>query len=246
MRTPILPFVILAGVLGVAGCGTSYYPPPNDPVLIANSAPPAEIRAAVIRAYQDRRYVTEQEEAGRITARHEKGEYMLKVAVEYDGQHYQVRLLASSGYKTMPGPDGSVTIESRAAKEIKALVTSIDREIARPAKEAAEAKRHEEEYRMMLEQQKTARAQANAQTAQANLQTQQGQQQQQQVQPLPVPVSGVAPVTVQSQTSVTSGSQSITCCINGAFYNCPSQDAFRQCMGSNPSACTRDTAHSCK
>lgn len=224
------------------GCGTAYYPPPSDPVLIANATPPAEIRAAVIRAYEERRYVTEQEEGGRIVGRHERGEQMLRVAVEYDGQHYAVRLLTTSGFKTAAAADGSITIEARAAKELKALQSAIDREIARPAKEAAEAARHEQEYRLMLEQQNTARARANAQTAQANAQSQ--------VQPVyvpvPVPAGGPSPINLSSSTTKTTGSTEITCCINGAFYNCPSQDAFRQCMGSNPSACTRDTSHSCR
>jgi hypothetical protein len=236
MRRAVIALLVLAA------CGTSYFPPPNDPVLIANPEPPAEVRAAVVRALQDRRFITEQEEGGRITARHERGEMMLRVAVDYDGARYAVRLLASSGFKSATAPDGSVAIEARGAKELKALQNAINQELQRPAKEAAEAEKHEREYRLMLEQQKTARAQANAQTAQANANAQ--------VQPVyvpvPVPVSGPAPVNVQSSTTTTTGSQSITCCINGAFYNCPSQETFRQCMSTNPSGCTRDPSHSCR
>ena len=239
MRSALLAVVLLVG------CGTSYYPPPSDPVLIANAAQPAEIRAAVIRALSDRRYQTEQEEGGRIVARHERGDYALRVAVEYDGGHYAIRYLNSAGYKTQPAPNGSIVIEVRGSKEMKALQTAIDREIQRPAREAAEAERHEREYRLMLEQQKTSRAQANAQAANANLQAQQQSQVQPVYVPVPVPV-GPPPGAVNVQSSSTQGSQSITCCINGAFYSCPSQEAFRQCMGANPSACTRDTSHGCR
>ena len=55
--------------------------------------------------------MTEQEEGGRIIGRHERGEQMLRVAVEYDGQHYLVRLLATSGFKTQPAADGSVAVQ---------------------------------------------------------------------------------------------------------------------------------------
>jgi hypothetical protein len=237
MRSALLALFLI-------GCGTSYYSPPQDPVLVANPEQPAEIRAAVVRALADRRFVAEQEQEGRIMARHEKGDATLRVAVEYDGAHYQLKYVNSAGYKTQPAPDGSMVIETRGMKEMKNLQAAIDREIQRPAKEAAEREQHEREYRLMIEQQKTARAQANADAAQANLQAQQQQQQPQVVVPVPVPQPGA--VNLQSSTSTTQGSQSITCCINGAFYNCPSQDAFRQCMSSNPRACTRDPSHSCR
>jgi hypothetical protein len=34
--------------------------------------------------------------------------------------------------------------------------------------------------------------------------------------------------------------QTLTCCINGARYTCPSQDAFNRCSTLDPSLCTRD------
>jgi len=243
MRSALLALFLLGSV---SGCGTTYYSPPQDPVLVANPEQPAEIRAAIVRAISDRRYIAEQEQAGRIVARHERGDATLRVAIDYDGTHYQMKYINSAGYKTQPAPDGSMVIEARGMKEMKNLQAAIDREIQRPAKEAAEREQHEREYRLMIEQQKTARAQANADAAQANLQS----QQQQQVQPVAVPGMVQLPppgaVNIQSSTSSTQGSQSITCCINGAFYNCPSQDAFKQCMGANPSACPRDPSHSCR
>jgi len=237
--------VLLA--LFLVGCGTSYYSPPQDPVLVANPEQPAEIRAAIVRAMGDRRYVAEQEQEGRIVARHERGDATLRVAIDYDGAHYQLHYVNSAGYKTQPAPDGTMVIEARGMKEMKALEAAIGREIARPAKEAAEREKHEREYRLMIEQQKTARAQANAQAAEANAQA---AQQQNQVQPVVVPIAVPVPAgggaSFSSRTSTTQGSQSITCCINGAFYNCPSQDAFNQCMSANPAACTRDASKSCR
>jgi hypothetical protein len=234
-----LATALFAGLLLVAACGgTSYEIPSQDPTLLAQPQPAAEVRGAVVSALVQRKFAAEGEEVGKITAHHSKGGMEMKIVVEYDESHYRVMLLGFGGYKSQPGPNGTQVPEERLSKELLALKKSIDLELKRPAKERAEAERQEREYQLLLEQQRTAQAQAQAQAAQA--------QQQQQAQPagpavvVPVTLPGVPLPTINasSSTSVTSGSQKITCCINGALYNCPSQDAYRQCMTMNPSACS--------
>ncbi len=235
---------LFAGLLLATACGTSYEMPSQDPTLLAQPQPAAEVRGAVISALAQRKFSPEGEEAGKVTAHHSKGGMDIKIAIEYDESHYRVLLLGFGGYKSEAGPNGAQVPEERLSKELVALRKSIDLELKRPAKERAEAERQEREYQMLLEQQRTAQAQAQAQAAQA--------QQQQAAQPagpaivVPVTLPGVPlpAVNATSSTSVTSGSQTITCCINGALYNCPSQDAYRQCMTMNPGACT--SAGRCK
>ncbi|MBK6464330.1 MAG: hypothetical protein IPF92_25515 [Myxococcales bacterium] len=63
---------------------------------------------------------------------------------------------------------------------------------------------------------------------------------------LPVPLPQLPAGGVNVSRSSTQGSQTITCCINGAFYVCPSQEAFKKCMRLGPHECTRDPSKSCK
>lgn len=43
--------------------------------------------------------------------------------------------------------------------------------------------------------------------------------------------------------SSSSSSSRYTCCINGAFYECPSSDAVSKCGQGDSSACTRDSSN---
>ena len=240
MRARPLLFAIALPFL--AACGTSYVPPPADPVLLATPQSPAHLRAAIVRALADRRFATESEAPGRVVARFDHGATSLHVAVEYADTQYFIRLLDSRGYKTRPG-EGGVLVEASLAGTMRKLRASIDRELERPAREAAEAARREREYQLLLQQHATAQAQANAAAAQANAPVDANAN----AAPGPglapgaivVPLPSVQVPNVNVQQSTTQGSQTITCCINGAQYQCPSQDAFRQCMSANPSACTR-------
>lgn len=231
--------LLAAALLLTTACGTSYEMPAQTPTLLARSQPAAEVRGAVITALVQRKFAPESEAAGKVTASRSRGGMEMKIVVEYDESHYRVLLLGFGGYKTEAGADGVPVPEERLSKDLAALKKAIDLELKRPAKERAEAARQEREYQLLLEQQRTAQAQADAQAQAAQAQ----QQQAPQVGPtvlVPVPVPGLVLPTINasSSTSVTSGSQQITCCINGALYNCPSQDAYRQCMTMNPSACS--------
>ena len=57
---------------------------------------------------------------------------------------------------------------------------------------------------------------------------------------LPVPMPPVPAGTINLSHS------SFTCCINGAYYVCPNQEAFKKCARLGPNECTRDTSKSCK
>ncbi len=243
-------------LFAASGCGTSYSSTRvADPVLIARSSAPSEVRAAIVRAMEARRFTPKSEEPGRIVARLDRGSQKLDVAIEYSGTQYVVRYLDSAGLKSKAGPDGDVLVDEHWSGWVKGLRARIGEELLVPAKEAAETARRERDYQLLIEQHRTAQAQANA-NANANANASQSGDPnggapaapgQLVIQPvIPIPLPQLPNGGLNLNRSSTSGSQSITCCINGAFYVCPSQVAFKKCMSLGPNECTRDASRSCK
>ncbi|MDC3960730.1 hypothetical protein [Polyangium jinanense] len=233
--------------LSVVACGGTAFTSTKtaEPVLIARAESPAEVRAAVIRAMEARRFSALGEEPGKIAARLDKGEITLDVDIEYSGTQYVVKYVKSTGLQTKPGPGGEVLVDDHWSGWVRGLRARIGEELLVPKKEAAETAKREREYQLLIEQHKTAQAQANAQAAQAASQPPQTQPVQGQV-VIPIPLPQLPAGGVNLNHSTTHGSQTITCCINGAFYACPSQEAYKKCMSLGPHECTRDTSKSCK
>ncbi len=244
----MIPLVVLAMTCTLAGCGTSYSSTrAADPILIARSESPAEVRAAIVRAMAARKFTAKSEEPGKILARLEKGATSLEVAIEYSGTQYALRYVTSTGLKTKPGPAGELLVDDRWAGLVKSLRVRIEEELAAPGKAAAEAAQREREYQLTLEQNRTAQAQANAQAAQA-------------AQPLPAPGEAppqqpgptqpgtvlppvvLAPVIPLPLPQPPAGGinlqhSSFTCCVNGTHYTCANREAFKMCLRGG---CTRD------
>ncbi|MFO0639243.1 MAG: hypothetical protein U0183_08520 [Polyangiaceae bacterium] len=259
----------LAVALAFVACGGATFTSTKaaEPVLIAKSESPAEVRAAIVRAMQSRRFSALGEEPGKISARLDKGDITLDVDIEYSGTQYVVRYVKSSGLKTKPGPAGEVLVDDHWAGWVKGLRARIGEELLVPAKEAAETAKREREYQLLLEQHKTAQAQANAQAAQA-----QSQPAQPSAPGNPVPIQPTMPMVQQPEPghpgpppglipniptlpvpmppvpagTINLSHSSFTCCINGAYYVCPNQEAFKKCARLGPNECTRDTSKSCK
>ena len=237
-------------LFAASGCGTSYTSTRvADPVLIARASAPSEVRAAIVRAMEARRFTPKSEEPGRIVARLDRGSTKLDVAIEYSGTQYVVRYLDSTGLKSKQGSEGDVLVDEHWSGWVKGLRARIGEELLVPAKEAAETARRERDYQLLIEQHRTAQAQANANAGQGGdpnggAPVAPGQLVIQPVIPIPLPQLPSGGLNLNRST--TSGSQSITCCINGAFYVCPSQVAFKKCMSLGPNECTRDASRSCK
>jgi hypothetical protein len=243
MRTSIA--VVFATSLLVAGCGTTFASTRAvEPVLVARPQSPAEVRAAIIRAMQFRKFNPESEEEGRIIAHLDHGDARLQVAIEYSPSQYAVRYLSSTGLETQTAPSGEVLVDKRWVSWAKTLNSRIAEELKVPAREAAEAARQEREYQLMIEQHHTAQAQAEAQAAAGAAGA-------------PAAPSGVTAGQVLGAGSVVIQAVlpagginlhagSYTCCINGAHYTCPNQEALNQCTRLGPSQCTRDPGKSCK
>ena len=226
-------FVVVS--LGLTACSTSFVSTKTaDPVLLEGQDA-AEVRAAIIRAMKSRKFRPEREEEGLILARLERGDVTIQVAIEYSSTQFVIRYLSSAGLETTE-VEGEVLVDDEYAKYTNKLAAVIEKELRRPAKEREQRERERREYELML-----ARAKAGADRQPAGGTTEPAQEPSgpdvgaivQQVAPL-LP----APPTVQVDSSVRHSEQSLTCCINGAKYLCPGQDAFKECMTNGPSQCT--------
>jgi hypothetical protein len=232
MRAHIF-FVV--GLVGLCDCGTSFAPPREEAALIATPQTSTEVRAAIVRALADRKFHTTSEARHRIVAELGRKDKTMRVQVDYSRARYTIRLVDAQGYEERD-EGGKKLVDSHVARTIDKLYSSIDVELARPAKERAKAEERQREYDMRMQESKTAQAQAEAQTSSAQL----AQSQQPQSQQTDDDDDGVQQPAqqVQVQQVQQSGSVQSTCCVNGARYTCPSNAAFQQCMMLDASGCT--------
>lgn len=127
---------LIAGLvaLGVAaGCSTPMAPTTMKPITV-----PAEYqsdtRAAIQRALAAKRYAVESEEANKVIARWSKGSNFYRVAVVHDGAEVSLEYL-DSDIET----DDAGMAPKQYVRYMKKLQGTIEDEIGRPQREAAEA-----------------------------------------------------------------------------------------------------------
>jgi hypothetical protein len=259
-RLLVLPLALLGA------CSHPLHPVEAPRVqLIAESYSPAEIRAALIRALDRRKFVAEREDEGMIMARWQKKDQTAHVAVEYTQTQFGVRYLDSAGFAETKDPtSGALMVDSRYDDMIATLEKVIVEELRRPAKERADAERHQREYDAMMQMARTAQAtaeaqaasanagaaQADAATAQANADAAQANADAAQAQ------ANAPPTTIINKTVIQNNVQNVRKDVvinnNGArpawpsfcdkpvkaVWSCPSQAALNACMASR-SNCTK-------
>lgn len=222
----------------LAGCGTKMVPVQPELVLLDRPQPSEAIRAAIIRGVTRHRLTTDSEKPGRIVATYDRRGVMYRFAFEYTDRQYVIRYLETRGLETASSRDGML-IEMRYPRMIKRLQRAINEEISRPAREAAEGRARARQHELAVEAERR-------RAEEARLERERLQRQPPPASPPPPPIHVHAPppdhhrhpVQIQHRDVRKSGSQTLTCCINGARYTCPSQQAFNQCMSLSPSACT--------
>jgi len=161
----LVPFTFLVA----SACSHPLRPAEEPHVqLISASYPVSEIRAALVRALQLRKFTPEREEEGRIFAHFQKKDETVHIVVEYSVTQWGIRYVDSSGLGETKDANGTLMVDSRYGDLVNRLDKGIADELKRPAKEAAAAERHEREYQAMLQLGRTAQAAAEAQTATAN------------------------------------------------------------------------------
>jgi len=227
------PALLLIALL--TGCGTKMVPVQPEMVLLDQPQPGDAVRAAIIRGVTRHKLTTDSEKPGRIVATYDRRGVMYRFAIEYTDRQYVIHYLETRGLETATSRDGML-IETRYPRMIKRLQRAINEEISRPAREAAEARSRARQHELAVEAERR-------RAEEAALERERLQRQPPPTSPPPPPVhihppAPRHPVQIQRRSVHRSGSQTLTCCINGARYTCPSQQAFNQCMSLSPSACT--------
>jgi hypothetical protein len=143
------------------GCGGRLVPlTPQSAVLLPQAQQTDLVRGAIARALTARRFVAEAEQPGTIVARYERRGQQLRVQIDYTGTQYQITYLDSVGFGHQVDRAGQTVISSHYPRQVRALSSSIDEEIARPAREAQEAAERERNHQLELARQETERQQA--------------------------------------------------------------------------------------
>jgi hypothetical protein len=250
----ILPVVLLLGA-----CRSVHAVDAPHVQLIAESYGPPEIRAALIRAMERRKFSAEKEEEGRITAHFQKSDRSLRVVIEYSPTQFGVRYVDSTGFGETKDPAGAAMIDVRYDDMVNALEKVIVEELKRPAKEAAAAERHRQEYEAMLQLSRTAQAAAEAQAANANANAAQADATQAQANADAAQANADAaqasangpPTTIINKTVIQNNRKDVVINNNGpvqplsfcdkpvkAVWSCPTQPALNACMA-NRGNCSR-------
>jgi hypothetical protein len=237
-----VPVLVLLALL-LAACGHELRPAEAPHVqLISASYPVAEIRAALVRALERRKFTAEREEEGRILARFQRKGEAAHVSLDYSQTQWAVRYVDSSGLGETRDAGGALMVDKRYEDLVSRLDKAIDEELKRPAKERAAVERQEREYQAMMQLARTAQAGAEAQAANGSANAEADPAQ---AQPGADPAQGNAP-TVINRTFVQNNVQNVqrTQIINSAspaspqfcdravkaMWVCPSTPALNACM----------------
>lgn len=228
-----LPLILSLALL--AACGTKMVVVTPHRVLLTHPEQPVAVRAAIIRALRSQRYHAESEKPGQIVALHNRRGVRCRMLVEYTDREYSIRYMDSQGLKT--DNTGLLRIENRYARMTRRLSRAIDDEIARPAREAAEARARERRYQLALEEQRRRAAEEERRRREQRFRPRVHVH----VHPAPPPPAPrPAPTHVYRRShQQRSSTQTLTCTVNGVRYRCPTQQAFEACSTLRPHTCAR-------
>ena len=229
-------------LLGVVGCRGKVPAEAPTTVLIAAQTE-NEVRAAIVRTLADRHfkyYNADKDEPGRMVLRWQKGDRFFRVSVEYSLKSYTIKYVDSHDFDAAQDPEtGTLMISGAYGSLTRRLAKAIEHELGRPARERGQTIAAERQHQIDIEKQRTRQAEADRE-AERLKHLPPPAPQPVYVAPQPQPQPQPPPATIQHQHKVIKGSQKITCCINGAYFDCPSQEAFRSCMSMSPLQCKRN------
>lgn len=158
-------WVALFALLTLAACGRRAVPlNTTTPVALEAQADPAELRAAIIRALEARRFVTESDQPGRIVGRFSHRGRTLRLAIDYTPTDYRITYVDSAGMGYQVGRDGVPMISRHYDSWVRRLRDTIQDELGRPERERQEAIERDRQHQLQLAQAETQR-QVEAQRA---------------------------------------------------------------------------------
>jgi hypothetical protein len=230
-------WVWFVAALALVGCRGKVPAEAPKTVLIAAQTED-EVRAAIVRTLAGvhfKYYTAEKDDPGLIVVRWQKGERFFRVSIEYSPKRYTIKYVDSHDFDAAPDPEtGTLMISGAYGKLTRRLAEAIENELGRPARERGQAVAAERQHQINVENQRTRQSEA-AREAERLKHLPPPAPQPVNVAPRPQP----QPAPIQHQHKVIKGNQKITCCVNGAYYDCPSQQAFQSCMSMSPSQCKR-------
>jgi len=228
-------WLVLVLALGMIGCRGRVPAEAPKTVLIAAQSDD-EVRAAIVRTLAGRHfkyYTAEKDEPGLVVARWQKGDRYFRVRVEYSAKSYSIKYIDSFDFEAAKDPETGVLMISGAyGSLVRRFADAIENELGRPARERAEAIAAERQHELNVEHQRTRQSEAAREAERLKHLPPPAP-----VHHAPAPQPQPQPVIIQHREQ--HGTQNITCCINGARYVCPSQEAFQACMTLSPSQCKR-------
>jgi hypothetical protein len=132
--------------------------------VITHTQDPAQVRAAIGRALQERQFAVEAELPGKMRVRMDHRGVQLRLDILYTGQQYSIEYIDSVGLGYQVDPNtGTPTISRNFGRYVARLEASIQEELERPAREAAEALEEQREHQLAMEQARSDRDLALAQ-----------------------------------------------------------------------------------
>jgi hypothetical protein len=233
MLKQVLPLTLISILPLLAGCGTKMVVVTPQKVLLTHPQKPVAVRAAIIRALRSQRYHSESEKPGQIVALHNRRGVRCRMLIEYTDREYTIRYMDSQGLRT--DNTGLLRIEKRYARMTKRLSRAIDDEIARPAREAAEARERERRHQLALEDQRRRAAEEEQRRREQRYRPNVNVH----VHPAPLGPRPAPARVYRRRHHHRSSTQSLTCTVNGVRYRCPTQQAFQNCSTLQPHTCTR-------
>lgn len=130
-RPSLLAAVIALGVAG--GCSTAMAPTTMKPITVPDKYQ-SDTEAAIQRALAAKHYAVEKEEEGRVVARWAKGSNFYRVAIKHEGDAVDLEYVDSDIETNSAG-----MAPKQYVRYMKKLRATIEDELGRPQREAAEA-----------------------------------------------------------------------------------------------------------
>ncbi|MEM9862950.1 MAG: hypothetical protein AAF938_15250 [Myxococcota bacterium] len=126
--------------------------------MVTQTDQASEVRAALSRALQQRRFTIESEAPGELVARLDHRSISLRVRIAYSPSEYRIEYLDSVGLDYQVDPEtGRAMISRRYPRYIQRLEREIVSELGRPAREAQEAIEEQREHQLAMERAETDR-----------------------------------------------------------------------------------------
>jgi hypothetical protein len=233
MRALILPALV---VVALSACGGPDLVPTSQAniSLIATPQDPMVVRAAIIRALGERDFAVTGEEPGQIGAFWDHDEETIRVSIVYDGKHYDIHYVQATGFDVVQQPGGELYIDETYGKIVKRLAHEIEEQLGEDTAPA------------MAGPAAPAGAPAETSGGPPASGTQPSAPSWQQFVPqIPTPhvPAGALPappaVNIQQSHTHKEQTQSLHCCINGAYFECATQQAFESCLTDGGASCAR-------